>query len=73
MGDLNVERCPETGICSIVKADGKKIDLMPEEAAALTQARGDTGAICKVLAAVDPEFADSLEAEELAQLSAEMK
>ena len=73
MGALTVERCPETGICSIVKDDGNKIDLLPAEASQLNEAHGDAGAIRKVLAAVDPGFADSLDAEELAQLSAEMK
>ena len=35
MSDLNIQLCPETGICSLIKADGKKVDLMPDEVAAV--------------------------------------
>ena len=73
MSDLNVQLCPETGICSIIKADGSKVDLMPDEVGGLKKASGNADAVKQQLAVVDSGFADSLNAEELAQISKELK
>jgi hypothetical protein len=73
MSDLNVELCPETGICSIIKDRGEKIDLMPEEVEALREASGDDEAIKKALSGVDADFAESLDTSELSQVSARLK
>jgi hypothetical protein len=73
MGKLNIELCPETGICSIIKADGAKLDLMPDEVDALRQAGNVTEGIKKALAEVDTQFAEKLDLEELKQLSSELK
>lgn len=71
MGKLNIEKCPETGICSIVRADGTKVDLMPDEVAGLQDAK-DAAAVKKAIGEVDSAFADKLDAQELAQLKKEL-
>ena len=73
MGKLNIELCPETGICSIVKGDGTKIDLMPNEVGDIRQASGKLDSITQVIAEVDPSFAEALDTEELQQLSATLQ
>jgi hypothetical protein len=73
MGKLNIELCPETGICSIRKADGTKVDLMPDEVADVRDAAGDTHALKNAVAEADEKFAASLTAEELSELTARLK
>ena len=73
MSDLNVQLCPETGICSIIKADGKKIDLMPDEVNALREAGEDPTAIKQALADVDAAFADGLESDDITGVSQSLK
>ena len=73
MSNLNVQLCPETGICSIVKADGRKIDLMPDEVSALRDAAGDQDAIRRTLAEVDSGFAEGLDLGEIDQVSTRLK
>jgi hypothetical protein len=73
MSDLKIELCPETGICSIIKADGKKIDLMPDEVSQLRDASGAPEQIKQVLAEVDPSFADALDSAELDQVGGKLK
>lgn len=73
MSELNIQLCPETGICSIIKSDGKKIDLMPDEVIALRNASGDSNAIKQTLAEVNSSFADELDADEVAQVSNGLK
>jgi hypothetical protein len=73
MAKLNIERCPETGLCSILKPDGTKVDLMPDEVENLRQAAGKAEAMKRVLSEVDGRFADKLDAAELAQIFAELK
>jgi hypothetical protein len=73
MGKLNIELCPETGICSIIRNDGKKIDLMPNEVCDVRQASGKLEAIKQTLAEVDGDFAAELGAEELQQVSSTLK
>lgn len=72
MSDLNVQVCPETGICSIIKGDGTKIDLMPDEVGGLRNASGSPETIKQILAEVDSGFAESLEPEDLDQISKEL-
>lgn len=73
MGNLNIELCPETGICSIMKGDGTKIDLMPGEVGDLRKVVSDPEAVKRALEEVDPAFAKSLDAKELAQLANDLK
>lgn len=73
MSELNIQLCPETGICSIIKSDGKKIDLMPDEVSQLKDAGGDAEAIKKALAEVDEDFAAQLDSEEVDQVSKQLK
>ena len=72
MSKLIIEQCPETGICSIIKEDGVKIDLMPGEAADIRNAAGDPSKIKSVISEVDSSFADQLDATELDQITSEM-
>ncbi len=73
MSELNIELCPETGICSVIKADGRKIDLMPDEVGAVRGASGDPDAIRRALSEVDSGFAEALGPDEVAQLSKRLK
>lgn len=73
MSKLNVQLCPETGICSIVKEDGSKIDLMPGEVQDVRKVSGNAEAIKKALGEIDGGFAGALEAEELAQISRKLR
>jgi len=65
---LKIERCPETGICSIVRSDATKVDLMPDEAAALREAAGDPDRIKAIIAEADAGFAADLSAADLAYI-----
>jgi len=65
MSELNVELCPETGMCSIVRADGSKADLMPNEVQALRDAKGVPEALRAVVAEGDASFAATLSDQEL--------
>lgn len=69
MSDLNIELCPETGICSIIKADGTKIDLMPDEVAQVKDAAGNVDAIRQALGQIDASFAKQLAAENVDQIA----
>ncbi len=69
MSNLNIELCPETGICSIIKGDGTKIDLMPDEVEGVRDAGGNPEAIKQTLASIDASFAQGLKADELAAIS----
>ncbi len=73
MANLNVQLCPETGICSVIKPDGKKLDMIPAEVDQLRQASGDSQRIKSVLESIDPSFSQSMEEDELIQLSQELK
>lgn len=71
--DLQVEQCPETGICSIVKKDGTKVDLMPYEVDLLREAKDDAEAVKKVLRDNDAAFADALSAEDIAEIAGKIE
>ena len=73
MTKINIELCPETGICSVFKEDGTKIDMMPGEVQQIKDAAGDSDKIKEVLAQVDSSFSSTMETEELNQLSDELK
>jgi hypothetical protein len=68
MSNLNIELCPETGICSIIKGDGTKIDLMPDEVNGVRDAGGNPEAVKQTLAAIDAGFAEGLKPDELAAI-----
>jgi len=72
MSDLNIQLCPETGICSIIKSDGKKIDLIPSEVNQVRDASGNPDAIKQALAQIDADFAERLDSEEIDQVSNEL-
>jgi len=72
MAKLQIELCPETGICSLVRDDGTKTDLMPDEVKQVAAAAKDGQAVKAVIAAVDEGFAGSLSAAEIAQISAKL-
>ena len=73
MDKLSIQLCPETGICSIIKANGTKVDLMPDEVSSLREALVNLDLARNVVADVDAGFAQSLAPEELAQLAATLK
>ena len=73
MSKLNIELCPETGICSILKEDGKKIDLMPDEVGDLRDASGNPDAIRQALSEIDDVFSDGLAPDEVSQISDRLK
>lgn len=73
MSKLDIHLCPETGICSVIKEDGTKIDMMPGEVDDIRNANGDAEKIKEVLSQVDPKFTDKLESTELGQISEGLK
>ena len=72
MSDLNIQLCPETGICSIIKSDGNKIDMIPSEVSQLRDASGNPDAIRQALAQIDAGFAEGLDSAEIDQVSNEL-
>ena len=73
MSEINVQLCPETGICSIIRGDGTKVDLMPDEVSEIRDASDNPDAIRQVLSAIDSIFAENLTSEELKQVSKTLK
>lgn len=73
MDKLNIELCPETGICSIMKKDGTKVDLMPDEVKSLQGALANPDAARQVIAEADAGFAAALAPEEMQQLAARLR
>ncbi len=69
---MRVELCSETGICSIVKDNGKKVDLIKQEGDQIIGASGDEVKIKQVIAVIDSDFAESLSSDEIAQLASEV-
>jgi hypothetical protein len=72
MAKLQIELCPETGICSLVRDDGTKTDLMPDEVKQIADAAKDPKAVQSTIAAVDADFAGKLSDAEIAQISAKL-
>ena len=73
MDKLNIQLCPETGICSIIKTNGTKVDLMPDEVKSLRAALANPDSARQVVAEIDAGFAESLVPDELDQLVASLK
>jgi len=73
MEKLTIELCPETGICSIVKPNGTKVDLMPDEVQDLRAALDNPESARQVVAEADDKFAASLSADEWKQLAERLK
>ena len=70
--DLQIELCPETGICSIVRADNTKVDLMPDEVAAIAAAADLPDEVRAIVSGLDEAFAARLNASELAQIAKQL-
>lgn len=73
MDKLTIELCPESGICSILKNDGTKVDLMPDEVTSLRKVLANPESARMVIAEIDENFANSLKPGELSQLAASLK
>jgi hypothetical protein len=73
MDKLDVQLCPETGICSIIKNDGTKVDLMPDEVDTLRAALKNPDSARKVIAEADAAFAKGLAPDELRELASSLK
>lgn len=69
MAEVNIELCPETGICSLMKSNTSKADLMPFEVEKIRSSVGDATKIRKIVAEADNIFANSLSDEELIALA----
>lgn len=69
MSDIKVELCPETGICSIVRDDGSKVDLMPDEVISIRDAGGEKDTARGVISNVSTDFANALSDEEISEIS----
>lgn len=70
---MRIELCSETGICSVIKDDGKKADLIRDEVIQIKDASGDQEKIKNVFAQIDNSFADSLSSEEITRIASEVK
>jgi len=64
---LYIERCPESGICTIRRGDGAKVDLMPVEVEAIRGA-GDPEQVREAIADSDAAFAAALTTEMLTDI-----
>jgi hypothetical protein len=73
MSAVNVELCPETGICSIIRKDAGKADLMPDEVQTLRKANGDAAQIRAVLSESGTTFAASLSDQELREIAGALR
>jgi len=73
MGEMNIEMCPETGICSLVKGGTDKADLMPFEVDDLKAAAGDIAKVREIIKNASSSFAENLSDEELQKIVAEIK
>jgi len=73
MDRLNIQLCPETGICSLIKKNGTKVDLMPDEVRQLREALNNPDSARQVIAEADADFAAALAPDELQQLATELK
>lgn len=70
MSTLTIERCPETGICSIVKPGAGKVDLMPDEVEEIKAAGANAAKVKEILSDGNRTFAAGLEAGEVKQIIA---
>ena len=72
MAKLDIEMCPETGICSIRNDQGGKIDIIGPEVDGLRAAAGNPQQLKGLLAEVDASFSEGLTDDELDQLTKEI-
>lgn len=72
MAKLDIQMCPETGICSIRNEQGAKIDMISAEVDDL-RAAGNPQQLKELLAEVDASFSEALTDDELAQLVQDIK
>jgi hypothetical protein len=72
MSNLVIERCPETGICSLVRPDHTKVDLMPDEVAAIAAAAAKPDAVRAVVDGADASFAARLSPADLAEIARQL-
>lgn len=72
MDKLTIELCPETGICSLIKDNGTKVDLMPDEVEAIRAAGSNAAQIRSVIANCDADFANNLDAQALKQVASDV-
>jgi len=72
MSEMNIELCPETGICSLMKSNTSKADLMPFEVDDIRNAIGDATKIREIIAEADSTFANALSDEELIELASKI-
>jgi len=72
MSAVRTEICPETGIGSILRGDTAKVDLMPDEVAAIRTAARDPAKVRAVIASADAAFAEALSDGEIKQIVAKV-
>ncbi len=72
MSDVKVELCPQTGICSLFKAEFGKVDLMPGEVAELRQAGANPQKVRSILEEVGSSFAADLSDDDLLSIIARL-
>jgi hypothetical protein len=73
MSEMNIELCPETGICSLVKGGTDKADLMPFEVDDLKAAANDPAKAREIIKNASSAFEEKLTDEELAKILESMK
>ena len=73
MSKLTIELCPETGVCSIIKSNGEKVDLMPDEVGEIRDAAGDFEKVRAVVSEADESFAGALTGDELSEVTGKIK
>ena len=69
---LQIELCPETGMCSIVRADKTKVDLLPDEVSAIAAAGDKAEAVRAIVSGSDEAFGGRLSPAELAQIARQL-
>ncbi len=71
--ELLISVCPETGICTIARSTTDKVDLMPDEVAAIRDAEGNAAEIASVIAECDTTFAAALSGDDMAQIGRSLR
>ena len=69
MDTFRIVKCRETGICSIIKKDGTKVDSMPDEVSRIQE----NDQIKAVIAEVGASFAANLNSSELNYIASKLK
>ena len=66
---LQLNVCPETGICSVVRSSTEKLDLMPDEVTTIRDSADDLAQVRAVLAESDSAFTATLSEAEVAHIA----